>query len=154
MPLQPGDHAPLFTAKDQDGKKVSLEKYRGKKVVLYFYPKDLTSTCTVQACNLRDNYALLKTKKLLVLGVSVDPVAQHRKFADQNELPFTLVADTDHAIVEAYGVWGEKKLYGNTYMGILRTTFLINEEGVIEHVIDKVKSKDHAAQVLKVWGIK
>jgi len=154
MLLKPGDAAPDFTAKDQDGKKVTLKKFSGKKVVLYFYPKDDTSTCTVQACNLRDNYALLKKKKLVVLGVSVDPVEKHLKFQQKHDLPFTLVADPDQTIVNAYGVWGTKKLYGREYMGTHRTTFLINEQGIIEHIIEKVTSKTHSEQILKVWGMK
>ncbi len=151
--LKPGDKAPIFILKDQNGKKVSLEKFLGKKVALYFYPKDSTSTCTVQACNLRDNFDLLKKKKIVILGISPDDTASHKKFETNHELPFTILSDVDRTVVNEYGVWGEKSLYGNKYMGVHRTTFLINEEGVIEHIITTVKSKEHAAQILKVWGI-
>lgn len=153
MALAPGTPAPDFTVNDQNGRPVSLHQYRGKKVVLYFYPQDDTETCTKQACNLRDNWGRLKRKKITVLGVSVDNEKSHKKFETKYTLPFTLLADPDHQLVNAYGVWGEKKFMGRTYMGTFRTTFLINEAGIIEHVIEKVVSKDHAAQILAAWGL-
>lgn len=149
--LKEGDKAPDFTGKDQNGKAVSLHDYRGKKVVLYFYPKDDTPGCTAQACNLRDNYSLLTKKGYVVLGVSTDSEKSHKKFGEKFELPFTLVADDDKKIVEAYGVWGEKKMMGNTYMGTNRTTFLIDEQGKIAHIISKPDTKNHTEEVLKLW---
>jgi len=153
MKLQPGDKAPDFTATDQDGNKISLKDFKGKKVVLYFYPADDTPTCTNEACNLRDNFSLLKKKGIIVLGVSPDDEKSHRKFQNKFSLPFTLVADAEKKIANAYGVWDQKKLFGVTYMGILRTTFLINEKGKIDHIIEKVKSKSHTEQITQVWGI-
>jgi peroxiredoxin Q/BCP len=150
--LQEGDKAPAFTGKDQDGKKVSLSGYKGKKVVLYFYPEDDTPTCTVQACNLRDNYALLKKAGFTILGISPDEEKKHKKFEGKYELPFTLVADPDHAIIDKYGVWGEKLLYGRRYMGLHRTTFLIDEKGIIRKIFLKPKSKQHAEEILKAWS--
>jgi peroxiredoxin Q/BCP len=152
MKLQAGDKAPDFAAKDQDGKTISLKKFLGKQVALFFYPQDDTPTCTKQACNLRDNFSLLKKNKITVIGVSVDNVKSHKKFETKFTLPFPLVADENHAIVEAYSVWGEKQLYGRKYMGTHRTTFLIGKDGTIEHIIDKVKSADHAQQILDMWG--
>ena len=154
MALAPGIPAPDFTLNDQNGRPVSLHDFRGKKVALYFYPQDDTETCTKQACNLRDNFSKLKRKKIVVLGVSPDTEKSHRKFEQKYSLPFTLLADTEKELVNAYEVWGEKQMMGRTYMGTHRTTFLINEQGVIEHVIEKVVSKDHAAQILEVWGMK
>ncbi|TLU99028.1 thioredoxin-dependent thiol peroxidase [Dyadobacter luticola] len=148
MVLQAGDNAPAFAAKDQDGKIVKLSDFKGKKVVLYFYPKDDTPTCTTQACNLRDNYKLLLKKGYKVLGVSVDDEKTHQKFIKKYKLPFPLLADTEHAMVEAYGVWGEKTTFGHTYMGTNRTTFVIDENGVIEEIIGKVQSKHHTDQIL------
>src|SRR6185437_158653 len=139
--LKPGDKAPDFTAENQNGKKVKLSDYKGKKVVLYFYPKDDTTGCTAEACNLRDNYSDLKAKGYEVFGVSIDSVKSHDKFAKKYDLPFTLVADPDKKIVEDYGVWAEKSMYGRKYMGTLRTTFLIDEKGKIEKIIDKVDTK-------------
>jgi peroxiredoxin Q/BCP len=150
--LQEGDKAPAFTGKDQDGKKVSLSAFKGKKVVLYFYPEDDTPTCTVQACNLRDNYALLKKAGFTVLGISPDEEKKHKKFEGKYDLPFTLVADADHTIIDKYGVWGEKLLYGRRYMGLHRTTFLIDEKGVIRKIFLKPKSKQHAEEILKAWS--
>lgn len=147
--LKEGDKAPDFTGIDQDGKKVKLSSFKGKKVVLYFYPKDLTSTCTVQACNLRDNYAKLTKKGYVVIGVSPDDVKSHQKFIAKNELPFLLIADTTQEILNAYGVWGEKSMYGRKYMGVHRTTFVIDEKGKIERVILKPKSSQHAEEILK-----
>lgn len=148
-----GDKAPAFSAKDQHGKTVKLADFKGKKIVLYFYPQDLTPTCTVEACNLRDNYALLRQHGLEVLGVSPDDETSHQKFIAKHELPFTLLADTDHKIIDAYGVWGEKQLYGRKYMGLHRTTFLIDEKGKILHIFAKPKSKEHAEEILAVLGL-
>ncbi|MCE7043425.1 thioredoxin-dependent thiol peroxidase [Dyadobacter sp. CY312] len=148
MALQVGDAAPKFAAKDQDGKEVKLSDFEGKKVILYFYPKDDTPGCTAQACNLRDNYDAILNKGYVVLGVSVDTEKSHVKFIKKFDLPFPLLADTDHAIVEAYGVWVEKSMYGRTYMGTARTTFVINEKGVIEEIIQKVDTKNHTDQIL------
>ena len=141
--------APDFEANDQDGNTVKLSDYRGKKVVLYFYPKDNTPGCTAQACNLRDNYEELQKQGYVVLGVSTDSEASHKKFITKQELPFSLIADPDKEVHEKYGTWGEKKMYGRTYMGTFRTTFVIDEEGKIAEVIGKVKTKDHTAQILK-----
>jgi len=145
-----GDKAPAILGKDENGKEIRLSDFAGKKLVLYFYPKDLTSGCTTEACNLRDNYPALKDQGYEVLGVSVDDEKQHQKFIAKNELPFSLIADTDHHLVEEFGVWGEKKLYGRTYMGTLRTTFIINEEGIVERIISpkEIKVKIHAEQIL------
>ena len=150
--LQEGDKAPAFTGKDQDGKSVSLSGYKGKKVVLYFYPEDDTPTCTVQACNLRDNYALLKKAGFTILGISPDEEKKHKKFEGKYDLPFTLVADPGHTIIDKYGVWGEKLLYGRRYMGLHRTTFLIDEKGIIRKIFLKPKSKQHAEEILKAWS--
>jgi thioredoxin-dependent peroxiredoxin len=148
MILKPGDTAPDFDTRDQNGQSLKLSDYRGKKVVLYFYPKDDTSGCTAQACNLRDNYAALQQAGYEVLGVSVDPEKSHQKFIAKHELPFTLLADTDKQIVEAYGVWIEKSMYGRKYMGSARTTFLIDEQGIITRIIEKADTKNHAEQIL------
>ncbi|WP_439580964.1 thioredoxin-dependent thiol peroxidase [Dyadobacter bucti] len=148
MALQVGDSAPVFSAKDQEGKQVKLSDFKGEKVILYFYPKDDTPGCTAQACNLRDNYDTLLSRGYKVLGVSVDDEKSHVKFIKKYNLPFPLLADTDHAIVEAYGVWGEKKMFGKEYMGIIRTTFVIDENGVIEEIIQKVDTENHTDQIL------
>jgi len=148
--LQEGQAAPDFTAADQDGNTVSLNQFKGKKVVLYFYPKDDTPGCTAEACDFRDNYQGLIAKGIVVLGVSVDDEKSHQKFATKHSLPFTLIADTDKKIVEAYGVWGEKNMYGKKYMGTNRKTFLIDEEGNISHIISKVDTKNSTAQVLEL----
>jgi thioredoxin-dependent peroxiredoxin len=147
--IKEGDKAPAFTGKDQEGKKVALKDFKGKKLVLYFYPQDMTPTCTVQACNLRDNFGLLKKKGFEVVGVSPDDAAKHKRFEERNNLPFTLIADTDHVILEKYGVWDQKQLFGHKYMGVLRTTFVIDEKGVILKVFTKPKSKMHAEEILK-----
>jgi peroxiredoxin Q/BCP len=149
--LKEGDKAPAFTAIDQDGKKLSLADYKGKKIVLYFYPEDDTPTCTVQACNLRDNYSLLKKQGFVVLGVSPDEAAKHKKFETKYGLPFTLVADPSHAIIDKYGVWGMKKLYGREYMGLHRTTFLIDEKAVIRKIFLRPKNKQHAEEIVEAW---
>lgn len=151
--LQPKDKAPAFTTNDQDGNTHSLKDYKGKKVALYFYPQDNTETCTKQACNLRDNFDLLKEKGVVVLGVSPDDEKSHKKFEKKYSLPFTLLIDTDKEIATAYGVWAEKTFMGRTYIGILRTTFLIDEKGKIAHVIDKVQSKRHAEQIIETWHL-
>ncbi len=151
--LQVGKKAPAFAAVDQNNEAVALKDFKGKKVVLYFYPKDDTPGCTAQACNLRDNITGLTKKGITVLGVSVDDVKKHKKFETKYELPFTLIADTEKQIVEAYEVWGEKKFMGKTYMGTNRVTFLIGETGKIEHIIEKVDTANHTAQILEVWGI-
>jgi peroxiredoxin Q/BCP len=147
--LQAGQKAPSFSAKDQDGNTVSLKDFRGRKVVLYFYPEDDTPTCTTQACNLRDNYEDLKNSGYEIIGISPNDETSHRKFKTKFNLPFTLVADPDHKIINAYGVWGEKNLYGRKYMGLHRTTFIINEKGVIEKIILRPRSKVHAEEILK-----
>jgi peroxiredoxin Q/BCP len=149
MTLKPGQKAPDFTAKDQDGKLVSLKDFKGKKLVLYFYPKDMTSGCTAEACNLRDNYQLLKQKGYEILGVSTDSEESHRKFITKEKLPFRLLADTDKSVHQKYGTWVEKSMYGRKYMGTARVTFIIDENGIIEDIIEKVDTKNHAAQILK-----
>ncbi|AAM71901.1 MAG TPA: thioredoxin-dependent thiol peroxidase [Chlorobaculum sp.] len=146
--LQAGQKAPEFTAKDQDGKEVSLRDYTGRKVVLYFYPKDDTPGCTKEACAFRDNLPNFEKVDAVVLGVSVDGQKAHRKFADKYELPFTLLVDDEKKIVEAYGVWGLKKFMGREYMGTNRVTYLIDEQGTIEKVWSKVKPETHTAEVL------
>ncbi|TKB96567.1 thioredoxin-dependent thiol peroxidase [Pedobacter cryotolerans] len=146
--LNQGDKAPEFTSKDQNGNAISLAQFKGKKVVLYFYPKDSTPGCTAEACDFRDNYQDLKAQGIEVLGVSIDDEKSHQKFITKYDLPFTLLADTDKSIVEAYGVWGEKSMYGKKYMGTNRTTFIIDEEGNIAHILTKVDTKAPTAQVL------
>lgn len=153
MKLHPKDKAPAFTTTDQDGNKRSLKDYKGKRVALYFYPKDNTETCIKEACNLRDNFETLKKKGVLVLGVSADNEKSHKKFEQKFSLPFILLADTDMKMINDYDVWAEKKFMGRTYMGILRTTFLINEKGMIDHIIEKVDSKNHTAQIIATWGL-
>ncbi|HMT75411.1 MAG TPA: thioredoxin-dependent thiol peroxidase [Chitinophagaceae bacterium] len=147
--LKEGDKAPAFSGKDQDGKKISLADYKGKKLVLYFYPQDLTPTCTVQACNLRDNFSLLKKKGFEILGISPDDEEKHKKFEQRNKLPFPLIADTTHKILEKYGVWDWKQMFGHKYMGVLRTTFVIDEKGTIQKIFLKPKSKSHAEEIIK-----
>lgn len=148
MALEVNQAAPAFTGKDQNGNPISLSDYKGKKVALYFYPKDDTSGCTAQACNLRDNLPALNAAGYQVIGVSTDDEKSHTKFITKYGLNFPLIADTDKAIVEAYGVWVEKSMYGKKYMGTARTTFLIDENGIITKIIEKVKTADHAAQIL------
>ena len=146
-----GNLAPAFTLLDQDGNKVSLKDYRGKKnVILYFYPKAMTPGCTVQACGLRDSKAALAKLDTVALGVSPDPVARLQKFIERDSLNFTLLSDEDHAVAEKYGVWGLKKFMGREFMGIIRTTVLINKEGRIAHIMDKVKTKTHHDDVLEI----
>ncbi len=144
-----GEKAPLFEAQTQGGDTVRLADYQGRKVALYFYPKDDTPGCTKQACNLRDNYQMLLDAGIAVVGVSPDDVASHEKFAGKYDLPFPLLADPTHAILEAYGVWGEKNMYGRKFMGVKRTTFLINEDGVIHHVFKRPNVKMHTAEIME-----
>jgi len=146
--LQPGAKAPDFSTTDQSGKKITLKDYRGKKVVLYFYPKDDTPGCTKEACAFRDHFAEFKQLGVEVLGVSVDTEKSHKSFAEKFKLPFTLLADTDKKIVSAYGVWGEKSMYGRKYMGTNRVTYLVNESGYIAAVFPKVKPQEHAEEIL------
>ncbi len=145
-----GDKAPERLGLDENGKEVLLSQYKGRKLVLYFYPKDNTSGCTAEACSLRDGYGELREAGYEVIGVSVDNAESHRKFIEKNRLPFPLIADTDKKLVERFGVWGEKSMYGRKYMGTFRTTFLINEEGVIERIFTpkEIKTKEHARQIL------
>jgi peroxiredoxin Q/BCP len=149
--IKEGTNAPAFKTTDADGETVSLKELRGRKVVLYFYPKDDTPGCTKEACSFRDAWAKFKKRGITVLGVSPDSEASHKKFETKYKLPFTLLADKDHAIADAYGVWGEKKFMGRTYMGVLRTTFLIDEKGKIKKVFEKVKPEDHASEVLDAF---
>lgn len=146
--LKEGDKAPLINAKDQNGNVVSLDQYKGKKVILYFYPKDMTPGCTTESCNLRDNYADLIAKGIDVIGVSADSEERHQKFISKHDLPFNLIADTDKKVINDFGVWGPKKFMGKEYDGIHRTTFVINEEGIIEKVFKKVKTKEHTEQIM------
>ena len=148
--LKEGDKAPDFTAKDQNGKTVSLADFKGKTVILYFYPKDDTPGCTAEACDFRDNYQSLVGKGFEVIGVSTDDEKSHKKFETKYQLPFPLIADEHKEIVEAYGIWGEKNMYGKVYMGTMRTTFIINAEGIIQKVIDKVDTKASSQQVLDI----
>jgi thioredoxin-dependent peroxiredoxin len=152
--LKEGDKAPAFTSKDQDGKTVKLSDYKGKRVVLYFYPKDDTPGCTKEACSFRDADDVFNAKGIKVLGVSTDDEKSHQKFISKFQLPFDLLADTDKKIVESYGVWGEKSMYGRKYMGTLRKTFLIDENGKIAKIFDKVNVAEHADEVLKAFGEK
>lgn len=147
--LEEGNKAPLFKGINQDEKEISLDSFKGKKVILYFYPKDNTSGCTAEACNLNDNYTELTDKGFEVIGVSPDSAASHLKFIAKHNLSFNLIADTEKKIMEDYGVWGEKKMYGKTYFGVIRTTFVIDEDGTILKIFKKVKTKDHTAQILK-----
>lgn len=149
MSLEVGQLAPEFEAKIETGATIKLSDYRGKKVVLYFYPKDATPGCTAQACNLRDNYDALLNAGYVVLGISSDDEKTHKKFIEKQSLPFPLIADTDLKVHEAYGTWVEKSMYGRKYMGTARTTFVIDEEGKIAEVIEKVDTKNHTAQILK-----
>lgn len=146
--LKIGDKAPAFESTDQNGNTIHLEDFKGKKVVLFFYPKASTPGCTAEACNLRDNYQAFLAKGYAVLGVSADSVKRQLNFSNKNNLPYSLLADEDKAVIQAYGVWGPKKFMGKTYDGIHRTTFVIDENGRIEDIIAKVKTKDHTAQIL------
>jgi thioredoxin-dependent peroxiredoxin len=147
--LKIGDKAPEFTAKDQDGKSISLSDFKGKKLILYFYPKDNTPGCTAEACSLRDGYSDLRKAGYEIVGVSADSEKSHLGFIAKHELPFRLISDIDKTVLNAYGAWGEKKMYGKSYEGIIRKTFVISEDGTILKVIDKVKTNDHASQILE-----
>ena len=144
-----GDKMPDFEVVDQDGKTVRSQDLLGKKTIIYFYPKDNTSDCTAEACNLRDNYEAMAAKGYNVIGVSKDSAVSHKKFAEKYQLPFTLLADTSTEMIQAFGAWGEKSLYGRKYMGTLRETFIFDENGILVEIIDKVDTKNHAAQILK-----
>ena len=150
--LKEGDKAPAFTGKDQDGNKISLSDYKGKKLLLYFYPEADTPTCTIESCNLRDNYGLLKRKGFAVVGVSPDDEKKQKKFEIKYKLPFPLIADTDHDILEKYGVWDQKKLFGHEYMGVLRTTFVIDEKGLIRKIFLRPRNKAHAEEILSAMN--
>ena len=152
MLLTEKQKAPAFKGKDQDGNLVSLSDYKGKKLVLFFYPQDDTPTCTVQACNLRDNYSLLKKHGISILGISPDDESSHKKFEEKHQLPFPLLADSQHTIIKKYGTWGPKQLYGRKYEGLLRTTFLIDEKGLIKKIIQRPKTKQHAEEIIKAWA--
>ena len=147
--LKIGDKMPDFEVMDQNGKMVSSSQLLGKKTIIYFYPKDNTSGCTAEACNLRDNYQAMVARGYNVIGVSKDSVKSHKNFADKYELPFMLLADTSTQMLQAFGAWGEKKMYGRKYMGIMRTTFIFDENGILTEIIEKVDTKNHAAQILK-----
>ena len=149
MKLNVGDPAPDFTGKDQDGNKITLSDYQGKKVVLYFYPKDNTPGCTAEACNLRDNYDKFISQGYEILGISSDDEKSHQKFINKYDLPFRLISDTDKSIHEKFGTWVEKSMYGKKYMGTARITFVIDENGKLSDIIDKVKTKEHAEQILR-----
>ena len=146
--LNIGDKAPEINAVDQNGNQITLDQYKGKKVVLYFYPKDMTPGCTAQSCNLSENYKLLQKNGYDVIGVSCDSIKRHQKFIEKHSLPFNLISDEDQKVVNDYGVWQLKKFMGREYMGIVRTTFLIDEKGMIKEIIEKVNTKDHTSQIL------
>ena len=150
--LKEGDKAPDFSGKDQNGNKVSLSDFKGKRVILFFYPKDMTPGCTAEACNLGENYSELQKRGFEVIGVSADDETRHLKFIEKYSLPYTLLADTELEIIKSYGVWGWKKFMGKEYDGIHRTTFIIGKDGVLEKVILKVNTKDHSAQILAELG--
>lgn len=151
--IKEGDKAPEFNANDEAGNAVSLSQYKGRKLILFFYPKDDTPGCTAENCNLRDNYAVLQEKGFAVLGVSPDSAKKHQGFKAKYSLPFPLIPDSDQQIMKSYGAWGEKQMYGRSYEGVLRTTFVINEEGIVEKVFEKVDTKNHTAQILKAMGL-
>ena len=151
MKLQEGDKAPAFSGKDQNGKTISLKDLKGSKVVVYFYPEDDTPTCTIQACNLRDNYSALRSAGFRVIGISPDDEKKHKKFEEKFDLPFTLIADPSHKILEKYGVWGQKQMFGNQYMGVHRTTFVIDEKGIIRRIFLRPKNKAHAEEIIAAW---
>lgn len=147
-----GTKAPAFSSIDQHGESIKLSDFKGKKLALYFYPKDSTSTCTVQACNLRDGFKELEKKGIVVVGVSPDDEKSHLKFIAKNELPFRIIADTDKKLVQDYGVWAEKSMYGKKYMGVIRKTFLIDENGLIVKILDKPKVKEHSDEIAQGFG--
>ncbi|TFB12462.1 thioredoxin-dependent thiol peroxidase [Candidatus Marinimicrobia bacterium MT.SAG.4] len=150
MSLKVGDKAPDFSLRDQNGNSVSLDGYLGKKVIVFFYPKDDTPGCTVEVCNFRDDFELYEEKNAVLLGISKDGEESHQKFISKFDLPFTLLCDEDHAVAEAYGAWGEKSMYGRKYMGIVRTTVVVDAEGNVEQIYEKVKPKDHSKELLGV----
>ncbi|MEO7265428.1 MAG: thioredoxin-dependent thiol peroxidase [Ferruginibacter sp.] len=151
MMLTEGQKAPAFKGKDQEGNNISLSEFKGKKLAVYFYPQDLTPTCTEQACNLRDNFSKLKKHGIHIIGISPDDEKSHKKFETKYQLPFPLIADTTHTIIKKYGVWGPKQLFGRKYEGLLRTTFLIDEKGLIKKIIARPKSKKHAEEIIQAW---
>lgn len=148
--LKVGDNAPEFSGLDQNGLNVQLKDFKGKKLIVFFYPKDDTPGCTAEACNLRDNYVMLKSLGFHLIGVSPDSQKKHLSFIQKYDLPFPLIADTEHIILKQFGAWGEKKMYGKAYEGVLRTTFIIDENSNISHIIDKVNTKDHTSQILEL----
>lgn len=150
--LKVGDKAPEFIVNDQHGKAVSLSDFKGKRVVIYFYPKDNTPGCTAQACNIRDNYTAIQNEGIVILGVSADTEKKHQGFISKYDLPFSLLADTDHAMLNLYGVWGEKKFMGRTFDGIHRTTFILDESHTIVGIIDKPKTNDHTREILEIYN--
>jgi thioredoxin-dependent peroxiredoxin len=147
--LQEGDKVPAFSGTDEQGNKISSASLKGKRYILYFYPQDATPTCTVQACNLRDNFAALRKAGWEIIGISPDTAQQHGKFITKHKLPFPLIADTDQKMLKQFGVWDKKKLFGHEYMGVLRTTFLVDEKGVIRKIFLKPRSADHAGEILR-----
>ncbi|MDR2511409.1 MAG: thioredoxin-dependent thiol peroxidase [Bacteroidales bacterium] len=151
--LKQGDKAPDFSGINQKGKTISLSEFNGKKIILYFYPKDNTSGCTAEACSLRDSNNFFLSKGFVVMGVSADSEVSHNSFAEKYNLPFNIIADIEQKIIDLYGVWGEKKSYGKTYFGLIRTTFIISEDGIIEKVFPKVDTKNHAEQIIKALGL-
>lgn len=146
--LKIGDNAPNFKGNNQDGEEVKLQDFKGKKLILYFYPKDNTPGCTAEACDLRDNYDMWLSKSYAVLGVSPDSEKSHKNFIEKHKLPFDLISDTEKEILKAYDAWGEKKMFGKKYEGVLRKTYIIDENGAIEHIFEKVKTKDHSNQII------
>lgn len=152
--LKKGDRAPEFSGLNQNGEKIALQNFRGKKLILYFYPKDNTPGCTAESCNLNDNYQFWLSKGYEVVGISPDSVSSHKKFAEKFQFGFNLIADPETEILNAYGVWGEKSMYGRKYMGVFRTTFVIDEEGIIADIFDKVDTKNHTDQIVKALEIK
>lgn len=151
--VEAGQKAPQFSLKNQQNETVKLNQFLGQKVVIFFYPEDDTPTCTVEACNLRDTYPALRKNGIILLGISPNAINDHQKFSTKFNLPYMLLADPKHLAIKKYDVWGEKNMYGNKYMGLKRTTFLIDEQGVIFHVIRRVLSKNHGEQILKCWGM-
>lgn len=147
--LQPGDMAPDFTAKDTEGNTITLKDFKGRKLAIYFYPQDDTPACTTQACNLRDNFSILKKEGIEIIGISPDDAQSHKSFTEKYSLPFTLIPDPEHKIIGKYGVWGMKNLYGKVYEGLLRTTFLIDEDGKIKHIFKKPKTRAHAEEIIQ-----
>jgi thioredoxin-dependent peroxiredoxin len=150
--LNTGDKAPDFTVRDHKGEEISLENLKGKKIILYFYPKDNTPGCTAEACSLRDGYDELLKAGFAVVGVSPDDEKSHQNFSKKYDLPFHLIADTEKELIKKYGVWGEKSMMGKKYMGVIRTTFIINGQGMIEHILPKVDTKNHASQILALYN--